>query len=151
MEYFKSSEGFCIRIVGDAGRVNDSLPLTKWLIPFKLFCGTLLRFEKLSYWFNDRLKSDRIAKYDRAPVRITRDFNLRTEGLIIKDTIEVTSAKYTIKYVTLIHDVTVTHSPSSRYYQVQYLQPRCIPRSAEESPARYRYEYEIAYDRQGGG
>ena len=68
-----------LRIQGNSGKVDDSLPLIKWIVPFKLFCNTVLRWDSIGYWFNNRLKQMRVKKQYPLPVSIVRDMHISQE------------------------------------------------------------------------
>ena len=70
-----------LRIQGNSGRVDDSLPLVKWIVPFKLFCRSVLRWDNIGYWFNSRLKQMRVKKQYPLPVSIVRDMQISQEEI----------------------------------------------------------------------
>lgn len=144
LEYRKKDEGYDVEITGHAGWFDDSLPMTKWLIPFKLFCKTILYSNTLAYWFHTKLKSSKIAVQYRAPLKIRRAFLIRPDYITVRDALEIPSGPLKISEVKLIHDTTLVHSPSSRFYQTQYLFQKHIgPKLIEEGPTRCVYEYDI--------
>ena len=118
-----TSDGDRVRVSvrGNAGVVDDSLPLVRWIVPFKFFCRTLLWFDFIGYWFNDKLKADLIARQVRVPVTLEREFSLASGGLAIRDRIVPRRPGIKISDVYRVRDFTVVHSPSSRFYQHQYL------------------------------
>jgi hypothetical protein len=144
-DYEEKDDGLSVMVKGGLGLVDDSLPLVKWIVPFKLFCNTILRFSALGAWFNVKLKGDRIARIRKAPIKMTRQFRIEKEMLLIKDTLRKLSTGLRIKSVQLVRDVTVVHSPSSRFYQRQYLLEPVAPILKEESDSMCRYEYAIAF------
>jgi uncharacterized protein YkvS len=132
-----------ISITGKAGKMDDSLPLTRWIIPFKLFCKTVLRFNKIGYWFNSKLKTDKIERQYETPLIIKRKIIINQNELIIEDHLESTKPSMKIKKAKLVRDVTTVHSPSSRYYQTQYLLPHHSPVNFQETSSKCQYRYRI--------
>ena len=136
---------FSIVIKGYAGKFDDSLPLKKWIIPFKLFCKTILRSNKIGYWFNQLLKQSRIKKQHRVPVTMRRELILTEDKIELIDTLEIESSNLKFKKIEPLRDVTTVHSPSSRFYQAQYLIPDCKLEIITESHEKYIYKYEVNY------
>ena len=135
-----------IKIKGKLSKIDDSLPLINWLIPFKLFCKTLLRWRKFAYFFNNQLKYKKIVKSYCLPITINRQFRFLKNRLIIKDILTIDrSYLATFKNIKLVHHVTTVHSPSSRYYQAQYLFPKFKPVLEKKSKKSCIFEYQIVY------
>lgn len=107
-------------VEGRAGYVDDAHPLVRWVVPFKLLCRTLLRFDRIAYWFHRFIKGRKIAHHQRAPVTVTRRFTLGQAGLVIEDTMKCDS-DVSIQDAMLLKDVTTVHSPSSRFISMESL------------------------------
>ena len=148
IEYKKNSQEFNIKTIGFAGKVDDSLPLRRWIIPFKLFCKTLLYSEIFAFWFATQLKNRKIQKKYKVPVKVTRCFSLRHDCIVINDLIEIVGSSSSIVQAKLVHDVTIIHSVSSRFFQNHYLSIKSIkPRLIDETPVRCSYEYIIPFNK----
>lgn len=128
---------------GVAGKVDDSLPLVSWMVPFKIVCKTILRFDWLGYWFNNKLKADRVARQYQIPVRMTRSIEISATKFKIKDVVECTNRNGSLQEVKKLRDVTTVHSPSSRFYQHQYLLLEPEVKEVKDAQ-RYSCELEIA-------
>ena len=109
-----------LRIQGNSGKVDDSFPLIKWMVPFKMFCKTVLRWDSIGYWFNSRLKKVRVKKQYPLPVSIVRDMRISQKEIIIKDQLNIDVAGFTFSDIKLTRNVTTVHSPSSRFLQHQH-------------------------------
>lgn len=94
--------------------VNTSLPLTKILIPFRLFNYTLGYFNFIMDYFNNHIKKTFISKPKLAPLTIKRHISIKNNLLIIEDAI---SKKLDLKVVSIELPAAKTnlHVPSSRY------------------------------------
>lgn len=132
-----------IRIQGNSGKVDDSLPLVKWIVPFKLFCRSVLRWDNIGYWFNSRLKKLRVKKQYPLPVLIVRDMRISKGEIVIKDQLNINVAGFTFSYIKLIRNVTMVHSPSSRFFQNQHLLPDYSPVESEQTERSARFTYRI--------
>ena len=84
-----------LRIQGNSGKADDSLPLVKWMVPFKLFCRTVLRWNSIGYWFNSWLKKERVKKQYPLPVSIVRDIIFTSDEIIINDQLKIDKAGLT--------------------------------------------------------
>ena len=127
-------------MVGTAGYVDDSHPLERWIVPFKFFCRTILRSDKVAYWFHRFIKERKIASHVRAPVSVTRRFRIDDEVLTIQDVLESSSA-VTIAEAKLVRDVTTVHSPSSRYYLTESLNVTDPEVEVDTTPHRMQFDY----------
>ncbi|MCD4664828.1 MAG: hypothetical protein K8R68_06110, partial [Bacteroidales bacterium] len=143
IEFKQETNKFNILIKGYAGKLDDSLPMKKWIIPFKLFCKTILRFNNFSYWFNASLKRNKIAKQNKIPVLMNRKIALATDKIELTDTLEVISSSLKFNKVKHVRDVTTIHSPSSRFYQIQYLIPDCKTEIVGQSHQKYIFKHNI--------
>jgi hypothetical protein len=132
-----------LRIQGKSGKVDDSLPLVKWMVPFKLFCRSVLRWDNIGYWFNRRLKEMRVKKQYPLPVSIVRDMQISQEEIIIKDQLNIDVAGFTFSDIELTRNVTTVHSPSSRFLQHQHLVPYYTPSESEQTERSARFTYKI--------
>ncbi len=108
-----------IKINGHAGKVDMSLPLVKWIIPFKIFCKTILRWDLISYWFNANLKKIRVNKQYLLPISISRNITISSDKIKIEDHLTIKNKKLKFKKINLTNNVTTVHSPSSRFLQYQ--------------------------------
>lgn len=94
--------------------VNTSLPLTKILIPFRIFNYTLGKFNIIMDYFNKNIKKFFISTPRIAPLKIKRTIAIKNNNLIIEDAISKdTDLKVT--YIELPSAKTNLHVPSSRY------------------------------------
>ncbi|MGD9581458.1 MAG: hypothetical protein AB7V50_08800 [Vampirovibrionia bacterium] len=94
--------------------VNTSLPLTKILIPFRIFNYTLGYFNFIMDYFNNHIKKKFISKPKFAPLTIKRNISIKNNVLTIEDVI---SKKTDLKVysIDLPASKTNLHVPSSRY------------------------------------
>lgn len=76
---------FEIKIKGISGEVDYDLPLVKWIIFFKIFCKTILRFDSISYWFNNYIKTLRVKNKKPVLVQLKRIFKFSYNKIIIED------------------------------------------------------------------
>lgn len=143
MELVNGDNSLKISIEGRAGRFDDSMPLCKWIVPFKLVCKTLLRFDKISYWFNTALKRHKIMKQHPVPVRVIRKVNLSGDRVEYTDIMSIESPNFVFTHLEAVTNVTTVHSPSSRFFQFQYLAGNWRPRTLEHSGKKYICRYEF--------
>lgn len=94
--------------------VNTSLPLTKFLIPFRLFNYTLGKLTFVMDYFNKNLKQFMIVKPKLAPLTVKRDISIKDNKLVIKDAINK-KTKLKVKSIELPSAKTNLYVPSSRY------------------------------------
>ncbi|MEW5818837.1 MAG: hypothetical protein AB1782_01485 [Cyanobacteriota bacterium] len=94
--------------------VNTSLPLTKVLIPFRIFNYTLGNFNFIMDYFNKKVKKFFIAKPKTAPLKIQRHITIKNGALIIEDAI-TKQIDLKVKSIELPSAKTNLHVPSSRY------------------------------------
>lgn len=141
IEHGPISDGYRVRVSGSASEVDDSLPLTRWIVPFKLFCRTILRFNRLAYWFHERLKLRRIAQQRPLPILIEREFRILPDGITIEDTLEIRADRLAFIEVHLSRDATVLHSLSSRLYPVEYLLPAIVPVQTTQKDRQQKFVY----------
>ncbi|OGV94550.1 hypothetical protein A3A66_00820 [Microgenomates group bacterium RIFCSPLOWO2_01_FULL_46_13] len=130
-----------ITIEGFAGLIDDSLPLTRWLIPFKLFCKTVLNLNPFADWFAHWLKYRKVVKRYPLPLKLTRQLLITRKGFQLHDVLTVTNSPLTIQAVHPIQNVTTTHSLSSRYYHPQYLTAPSLPQLLTATPTRFEFKY----------
>ncbi|MBL8018344.1 MAG: hypothetical protein JNM27_01645 [Leptospirales bacterium] len=109
-----------IQTKGAAGKVDDTLPLRRWIVLFKLVCKTVLRFDSLSYWFSVFIKKSRVARKTPSTVQMERSIEISTKGVTIRDSI---TAQRSLDEVRLTHFWTCVHSPSGRFVPLPYLEP----------------------------
>jgi hypothetical protein len=140
MNLLRSGKCQEVTVVGTAGYVDDSHPLERWIVPFKFFCRTILRSDKVAYWFHRFIKERKIASHVRAPVSVTRRFRIDDEVLTIQDVLESSSA-VTIAEAKLVRDVTTVHSPSSRYYLTESLNVTDPEVEVDTTPHRMQFDY----------
>lgn len=111
--------------------VNTSLPLTKILIPFRLFNYTLGRFNTVMDYFNKYIKNRFIAKPKDAPLKLKRTISIKNNVLIIEDAISKETDAH-VCHIELPSSKTNLHVPSSRYalsYDIKEfagVKPECI-------------------------
>lgn len=94
--------------------VNTSLPLTKILIPFRIFNYTFGYFHFIMDYFNNHIKKKFISKPKPAPLTIKRNISIKNNVLTIEDAI---SKKIDLKVASIELPASKTnlHVPSSRY------------------------------------
>jgi hypothetical protein len=129
-----------VTVAGTAGYVDDSHPLERWIVPFKLFCRTILRSNTAAYWFHRFIKSKKIATHVRAPVTVIRKFSFDDDALCIQDVLE---SSIRIEEAILLRDVTTVHSPSSRYYLTESLNCADPEVHVDRTPNRLQFDYRI--------
>lgn len=111
--------------------VNTSLPLTKVLIPFRIFNYTLGRFNLVMDYFNKYIKRFFISRPKDAPLKLKRTISIKNNTLIIEDAISKATDEPVI-LMELPAAKTNLHVPSSRYsisYDIKEFQgvkPECI-------------------------
>tara|TARA_Y100001970_G_scaffold294326_1_gene450605 strand:- start:5034 stop:6653 length:1620 start_codon:yes stop_codon:yes gene_type:complete len=115
----KDQDNILISIAGKASIFNDDLPLVKWIIPFKIFCKTFLKIDSLGYYFNRKIKKIKIEKSHHLPIEMLRNLNIEKDKIIIEDRINLMSNIIQIDEINLLKDITITHSPSSRFFQLK--------------------------------
>jgi hypothetical protein len=94
--------------------VNTSLPLTKLLIPFRIFNYTFGHFSKVMDLFNTKLKKFMITEPKLAPLKIKRTITIKDGKLKVNDVISK-STKLDVLDISLPSAKTNLHVPSSRY------------------------------------
>ena len=94
--------------------VNTSLPLTRILIPFRIFNYTLGNVSFVMDYFNKKLKKFFISKTKTAPLNIKRHISIRKNQLIVEDAISK-QTDLEVKSIELPSAKTNMHVPSSRY------------------------------------
>jgi hypothetical protein len=104
-----------VGIVARFARLDDSLPLRRWLIPFKLFVTTLLRLAWLGGWFERALKRAKITRADSRPLQLERVITLGADQVIIEDTLHALKP-VRFRRVGRTADGTAVFSASSRYW-----------------------------------
>jgi hypothetical protein len=140
-------EGYRVRTTGRVGFVDDSFPLTRWIVPFKLFCKTVLRFSRVAYWFHERLKRNRIGEQKHLPISIEREFRFLSDGIRIDDHLQVWKGTLRFSEVVPCRDATVLHSLSSRLYPTAYFLTAGLPVQKTQTDRDQRFEYVCSWDR----
>jgi hypothetical protein len=135
-----------VTVEGTAGYVDDSHPLERWIVPFKLFCSTILRSDKMAYWFHRFIKRRKIANHMEAPVAVTRRFRIDDDALSIRDVLE-SSSGVSIQEARLVRDVTTVHSPSSRYYLKESLNSVEPEVRSDITPTRMQFDYRFPLEK----
>lgn len=131
-------------IRGNAGELDVSLPLVRWIVPFKWVCRTLLAFDFLAIFYSRWLKRTKISESKSLSITVERRIALRGKTLSILD--RISSQQHGLKKVLPIENVTLVHSPSSRYFQNQYLQREKAPLRSTEGPHDRHIQWEINVD-----
>tara|TARA_B100000029_G_scaffold495828_1_gene561288 strand:- start:769 stop:1950 length:1182 start_codon:yes stop_codon:yes gene_type:complete len=134
-----------LTILGNSGRIDNSLPLVKWVIPFKVFCKTVLRFDSIGYWFNKRLKKTRVKKQYPLPVSMIRIMIFEENEIIINDNLKIDDKSLTFSDIMLTRDVSTTHSPSSRFFQYQNFLNDIKPIESKIMDRTATFEYKISF------
>lgn len=93
---------------------NNSLPLTKYLIPFRLFNYTFGKFNSIMSLFNRKLKEKMITNPKKAPLEVSRVISLVNNTLIIDDAISKKTHEK-VKSIFVPASISPMHVPSSRY------------------------------------
>lgn len=95
--------------------VNTNLPLTKILIPFRIFNYTFGKYDYFMQLFNDKLKKKLIKNTKKVPLNLKRTIILKNKSLKIEDKIEKTGIM-PVKSVEIPHSRSALHVPSSKYF-----------------------------------
>lgn len=93
---------------------NYSLPLKKFLLPFRFFIFLFGRSDKIMGFFARKLKERMVLKKIRAPLTLRRQIDLKKEELVVKD--EVFNRGLKLKTFGLTRSASALHVPSSRFY-----------------------------------
>jgi hypothetical protein len=94
--------------------VNTSLPLTKILIPFRIFNYTFGYINALMNLFNKNLKKFMIVEPKPAPLKVKRNISIKNNKLKIDDAVSK-STKLEVESINLPSAKANLHVPSSRY------------------------------------
>ena len=111
----ESDLGINIEISTSFVLFEDSLPLAKYAIPFKLFSKTVLRSGKMAQWFHRNLKARKIARAEKRPVELQRKILFEEEKIRIEDSI-TRQGSCDVEDIGLEWDSTIIHSPSTRFF-----------------------------------
>ena len=139
-----TSSSQSIQVEGRVGLLDDSLPLVRWIVPFKLFCRTVLKFDGLAYWFHRYIKGQRIVRTKQEPVSITRLFSLLEKEIVIEDRLESSGSEIAEAY--LMGDFSTVHSPSSRYVPVTSTGPVAESTLDRPNPSTWVFTHRISLD-----
>lgn len=118
----ETNEMIEITIEGHTGPIDDSFPLEKYIVPFKLFCKTVLRLDFMGYWFSNFIKRSKIAKLRKGKLKCKRTIRIskKENNIEVKDQIKGQNLNE-IKVFKPLANFTVVHSPSSRFSQIQHI------------------------------
>ena len=144
IQFQEKGDIFQITIRGNSGRMDDSLPLVKWMIPFKIFCKTILKINSIGYWFNRWLKKNRVGKQYPIPVSICREMHFSSKEIVFKDKLIIDVKGITFSKIKLTRNVTSVHSPSSRFLQQQHLIHDLSEGESEQSERSALFTYKIS-------
>lgn len=113
-------DALTLKIKGNFYVYRDYLPLTKYVVPFKLACLTLFAWDKVVQAFNRSIKKMSLMKYRRAPVAFKRMISFERNRIVVKD--ELTGQTgCLLKSVASIHDSVIQESPAARTFAVHQL------------------------------
>ena len=115
----------------------------KLMVPFKIFCKTILKINSIGYWFNSWLKKNRVRKQYPMPVSIFREMHFSSKEIVIKDKLIIDVAGITFSNIKLTRNVTSVHSPSSRFLQQQHLIPDLSEVESEKSKRSAWFIYKV--------
>jgi hypothetical protein len=104
-----------ISTTGNFSEFDDSLPLRRYIIPFKLVAKSLLKSDWIAQRFAKFIKLRRIIRIKRAPLILKRIINFRSNSIMIEDELSL-SGNIKIKEINIEKYSTVLHSPGSRYF-----------------------------------
>ena len=135
-----------LTVSGRAGRYTDDLPLVRWIVPFKLFCRTVLRWSLPAYWFHSFLKHWKIARPFRSSVTLVRRFSFGSEQLRVEDTLRFASMS-TKRDIVHNQFVTTVHSPSSRFFQSGDLNTVAADVDHTERGIEYSFRSQISFEK----
>lgn len=109
-----------LKFEGNFGPLDDSYPLEKYIVPFKVVCRTFLKLDFLSYWFNSFLKKSKIASLKNDSVKIEKKvlISFDKHSIKTKDIVKGLNSSQT-KTFRKMNNHSVVHSPSSRFCQIQ--------------------------------
>ena len=95
-------------------RFDDSLPLMRYLVPFKIFTRFFLASSWLAQKFHQIIKARKVTAVKGLPLKLTRRILVEDERITISDTLQCRGSKK-IASLVLSREATVAHSASSRY------------------------------------
>lgn len=95
--------------------VKSSLPLAKFMIPFRVFNYTAAKFASLSKLFNRWIKKSIIINKKTAPLFLERILMLEEDKIIIEDRISA-SKEMVLKNLYSLNDISYLYSPTSKYF-----------------------------------
>jgi len=141
INFTESSNGLEIQIKGHAGAVDLSLPLVRWMVPFKWVCRTLLQVDVLAVFYSRWLKKTKIADSKMLPIGFKRHMKLSGKTLTVQD--HISSQKGGFKKVLPLDGFTTVHSPSSRYFHNQYMTPSRKPIPKLDGSSEFHLQWEV--------
>ncbi|MBI4489907.1 MAG: hypothetical protein HY694_12540 [Deltaproteobacteria bacterium] len=95
-------------------RFDDSLPLVRYLLPFKLVTRMILKIGWLAQVFHRRLKEKKIVESEPVGLRLFRRIMMGEDSVAIVDVVRKETRKR-VGVLRVCGDATVTHSASTRY------------------------------------
>ena len=95
-------------------RLDDTLPLVRYLIPFKLFTRVLLRSTWLAARFHRMVKARKVTGLRKVDLRLERTIRVQDGHIAVRDVLRL-GGPGRVTELTLSRDATVVHSASSRY------------------------------------
>jgi hypothetical protein len=118
----QSGSVFSFTLLTDFRKLDDSLPLEKYSIPFKICTSTLFKSDLIARLFKEKLKQRKITSMKKVPVKLERKVMLHETFIEISDKISLLN-KQKIKSLNLIDTVTTTYSPSADFFLSNEIEP----------------------------
>ncbi|MFH1888983.1 MAG: hypothetical protein ABH806_02700 [Candidatus Omnitrophota bacterium] len=109
-------KGKCVVCVkGDFVHVKDSLPLIKYIVPFKLFTGFILKNDFIARMFKGWLISKRICFSKSEGLLLTREVTLSDASVEVNDSI-IKKGRADISRMGIQRSMNIPSTPSARYF-----------------------------------
>lgn len=105
-----------IEVHGAMARMNTSLPLRRYLIPFRLFLGCFGWSGALMEWFGAKVKERMILKKHFLPLQVERHIQIEEHELRIADRLRLGQGRRLVR-LARIPQAAALHVASSRYWQ----------------------------------
>jgi hypothetical protein len=111
---------YTVEIKKRFGILDISLPLVKYVIPFKMFSLYLLRLPKLAFWFSKVLKRLKVSKTKLADLELKRIWHFASDSVELEDEMRPLGSIGVAK-LYLVGEGAGMHSPSSQLYSAPAL------------------------------
>ncbi len=105
-----------VRVRGSMVRYNASLPMEKYLVPFRLFLGVFSRWGQFMDWFGQKVIKRMIVDQTPLPVDFEREVRLSAISVTVSDRLQLKGGAKVTR-LGKMPCATSIHVASSRYWQ----------------------------------